>query len=77
VTRAFLKRVAHDPSAVDALGADDQIWGTVDSLHVLALVQHLEQTYEIKVRPIDLTPENFASIRAVARFITGQKQVPA
>lgn len=42
----------------------------IDSLGVLELVEYLEQTFGIEVTDDDLSPENFQSIGALARFVS-------
>lgn len=43
--------------------------GMVDSVGVLELVNHISSTYGIEVRPEEVTPDNFDSIRKLAAFI--------
>jgi acyl carrier protein len=47
--------------------------GIVDSLGVLDLVEFVTQEFQITVEPAELTPENFDSIEAIARYV-GRKQ---
>jgi acyl carrier protein len=42
----------------------------IDSLGVLELVAYLEDTFAIEVADDDLSPENFDSIAALARFVS-------
>ena len=59
-------------SRIRELGDDDSLLDAqlIDSLGILELVQFLEQTFTIEVTDDDLTPENFDSIAALARFVT-------
>ena len=59
-------------SRIRELGDDDSLLDAqlIDSLGILELVQFLEQTFTIEVTDDDLTPENFDSITALARFVT-------
>lgn len=52
-------------------GPDDSFLelGIIDSTGVLELVQHLEQTFTIKVLDSELLPENLDSIRALVAFV--------
>lgn len=44
----------------------------LDSLGILELVGYLEETFGIEVTDDDLSPENFDSIGALARFVAGR-----
>jgi acyl carrier protein len=49
--------------------------GIVDSMSVMEIVHHTEQTYGIRISDYEIVPENFDSIQNIARFIrtkTGQ-----
>jgi acyl carrier protein len=47
--------------------------GIVDSLGMLDLVTFLEATFAIQLSDEELTPENFATIRALATFVEQKK----
>jgi len=44
--------------------------GVIDSQGVLEVVAFLEQTFGIQISDEELLPENFASIRSLASFVT-------
>lgn len=68
--RAFLLRKApHQRQAIEQLKPADSIWGSVDSLLILALVTHLEKTFQIKFLPKDFTPENLATLDRLITFV--------
>ncbi len=50
--------------------------GIIDSLGVLDLVQFLEERFQIKVRPYDMSDENMGSLVALERFIEEKKKTP-
>ena len=58
-------------SRVHELGDEDSLLDArlIDSLGILELVQFLEQAFAIEVTDDDLTPDNFDSIAAMARFV--------
>jgi acyl carrier protein len=58
-------------SRMRELGDDDSLLEArvIDSLGVLELVAYVEETFAIEVTDDDLTPENFESIGALARFV--------
>lgn len=47
--------------------------GIVDSMGILELVAFIESEFDIQVEDIDLTPENFESIEAIATFVTAKR----
>ena len=49
--------------------------GIIDSIGVLELVGFLEKEFAVTVSDEDLTPENFRSIGAIARFVERSLQV--
>ncbi len=44
--------------------------GVIDSLRMLDIITHLEKMYGIQVDDMDMTPENFDSIEAIAAYVT-------
>lgn len=50
--------------------------GIVDSIGILDIVSFVEQDFAVQVSDEDLTPENFGSIAAIAKFVQ-QKHEPA
>jgi acyl carrier protein len=47
--------------------------GLVDSITIMKVIAHLEETYEIKVPPQDMVIENFNTIKSITEYITQQK----
>lgn len=43
--------------------------GIIDSTGVLELVQFVEQTFGIKIRDVELLPENLDTIQALVSFV--------
>lgn len=43
--------------------------GVLESLHMLDLVLFLEERFRVSIPPIDITPENFATIREIVRLM--------
>jgi len=41
----------------------------LDSMAFLSLITHLEENYQIELGEEDITPENFASINVLAKFV--------
>ena len=44
--------------------------GIIDSTGILELVMFIENTFEIKVQPEEMLPENLDSVSRVAAFVT-------
>ena len=59
----------------EALGNDEELLGypAIDSLAVVGLVSYLEQTFQIAVRPEDVTLENFRTVRSIAGYVDGRR----
>jgi acyl carrier protein len=47
--------------------------GLIDSITIMKIIAHLEETYEIKVPPQDMVIENFNTIKSITEYITQQK----
>jgi len=43
--------------------------GAVDSIGIMRLIAHLEETLAVKIPPRDLVPKNFRTIRAMAEYL--------
>jgi len=52
---------------------DADLIGTLDSLHLVDLLLHLEQEFQTSVSPEDLEIDNFRTIEGIASFITNKK----
>lgn len=44
--------------------------GVIDSLGIVHLVGFLESSFGIRIRDDEIVPENFASVEAIASFVT-------
>ena len=60
------------------LGDEDSLLDAqvIDSLGILELVAYLEDAFAIEVTDDDLSPENFDSIGALARFVGTRLRPP-
>lgn len=45
----------------------------LDSLTLMELIAFLEQSFRIVVDPIEIVPENFATVRTIADLVTRQQ----
>ena len=46
--------------------------GVIDSMVSIMLVNELEDAFDIEVTPLDMVPENFSSVQAIADFVDGK-----
>lgn len=46
--------------------------GFISSIRLLDLVGFLEDTYRIRLRPVDLTPEKLATIAQIAQVVSSR-----
>lgn len=45
----------------------------IDSLTVVMLVEALEDRFDIRIAPRDLTPDHFATVRSLARLVESKQ----
>lgn len=48
--------------------------GILDSLSVFKVALFVEKAFRVKVAAADMTPKNFATIKALARFVGRRKE---
>jgi acyl carrier protein len=68
--RELLSSVAGSET-VDSLADDDLFFDSrvIDSLHLVEIVDRFESQFGVEVHGEDLSPDNFGSIAAMARFL--------
>lgn len=61
-------------SAGGKLASDDSLLetGVIDSVGVLELIEHLEETYGLKIPDEDVLPENLDSVGAIAAYVSAR-----
>ena len=61
--------------APDSLKPDDDLIGSgiLDSLAMIKLVTYLEQHFGIVVGAEEMSPDNFESVVALAKFVAGKR----
>lgn len=61
--------------ALDSLKPEDDLIGSgiLDSLAMVKLVTHLEQHYGMVIGAAEMSPDNFASVAALAKFVSSKK----
>lgn len=74
-----LEQELHDYILAELLPGEDSsefsdesdliVTGILDSLAMVNLVTHLEETYGVHVGAAELVPENFGSVSLLARFV--------
>jgi acyl carrier protein len=43
--------------------------GVLDSIHLVSVVIFLQETFHIRIHPLEISPENFCSLQAMAAFV--------
>ena len=65
----------------DGVTIDDDenllITGILDSLALMRLVMHLEDSYSLEIPPQDITLENFGSVTNIAGYLTNKLDTQA
>ncbi len=60
----------------DSISIDDDenllVTGVLDSLALMRLVMHLEDTFDLEIPPHDITLENFASLSTMSRYLSNR-----
>ena len=59
----------------ETIGSQDDLLseGIIDSLGMMKLIRFIETKFEIKVRPEDMTIENFTSVEMISGYIQKRK----
>lgn len=67
----YIKSEFHgDNPDLDIHPEDDLLTaGLVDSMGMMRLIQHIEEQFEIRVAPQDMTIENFITVEAMSNYI--------
>jgi acyl carrier protein len=65
-----IKNFLYDDNAVLQDDASFLNEGIIDSTGIQELIMFLEKTYDIKVSPHEMTPENLDSVNRAAQFIS-------
>jgi len=53
----------------EAIGENDDLTRVLDSVHIMLLARHLEETYRIEVADDEIAIDNFASLAKLAAFV--------
>jgi acyl carrier protein len=77
--REFIVREFMNDSPGMELGDDEPLIkdGIIDSLGIFMIVGFLEQAFGVRVRPEDVTVENFASVTSITRLVAVRQTAPA
>ena len=54
-------------------GQDTDLFGVLDSLDIILIVEELEKQLGISIEAEQIVPENFASLRTLEAFVKGCK----
>lgn len=58
----------------DAIGENDDLTRVLDSVHIMLLARHLEETYRIEVADDEIAIDNFASLAKLAAFVRRKRE---
>lgn len=47
--------------------------GLIDSITIMKLIAHLEETYDVKIPPQDMVIENFNTVSTITEYIAKQQ----
>ena len=67
----------HDGQSDIEIAPDEDLLasGLVESMGMMRLIQFIEEEFELKVAPQDMTIENFMTVEAMANFIKAKKEI--
>lgn len=70
LTEFVANELLHD-SAVASIQPDDDLLSSqlVDSLGVMRIIAFLEERYQVRIPPADVTIENFIDIRTISAYL--------
>jgi acyl carrier protein len=73
----IMKFLAQQFPATKNVGDSDPLLegGLIDSLGILDVVTFLENQFGVTIADEDLSPENFASVRSIAEFVSQKKSL--
>ncbi len=66
----FIRDKVHQDSTLE-IPLDQNIFtsGLLDSISTMRLIAHIEETYQIKISPVDLVPANFRTVTVMANYL--------
>jgi len=53
---------------------DTELFGVLDSLDIILIVEELERQFDISIEAEQIVPENFASLRTLEAFVKSRAQ---
>jgi len=73
----FIKEDLHNGRTDLELLPDEDLMasGLVESLSMMQLIQFVEETFDIKILPQDMTIDNFETVNAIAKYIKESQAV--
>ena len=70
----FIKTELNGDSELEILTDEDLLGaGLIESMGMMRLMQFIEDSFEIKVEPVDMTIENFITVDAMVEYISKSK----
>ena len=66
----YIQTEIHPGADLPLAPADDLLTtGTLGSMDMMRVIQHLETTYAVKVEPAEMTIDNFMTVSAMADMV--------
>ena len=53
---------------------DTELFGVLDSLDIILIVEELERQFDISIEAEQIVPENFASLRTLEAFVKSRER---
>jgi len=74
IIQFIIKELHNNAEDVEILPEDDLLGsGLVDSMGMMRVIQFLEETYDFKIPPQDMTIEYFMTVEAMTTYIKSRK----
>lgn len=72
---AFIKEELNGENQDLEVGMEEDLLGSglVESMGMMRLVEFVEETFEIKVEPKDMTIDNFITVKAIVDFVSSSQ----
>ena len=71
----YINEQFNDDQSDNPIGLEDDLLseGVLDSFGMMKLIRFIEDQFETKVQPEDMTIENFTSIETIIKYLQSQK----
>jgi len=72
----YIQTSLSQPDSAMALTTDTLLIesGVIDSLTLFKLIDFMQKEFAVKIKPSEITQENFATVRAIAQLLLAKEQ---